>query len=80
MTQRQFSPGDVVYTFVGENLVFFEVTEYYDNKRLLGKNGDHTYCVFEKYCYSKRKNAIQGMKIYLQGFVDGLQDRVKSKK
>lgn len=61
-----YQPGDKLWAFCGENLVCFDFVEYYGDKRIIGKNGDETFCIYENHCYNNRKNAITMMKIALK--------------
>lgn len=53
--------GDTVFTFMGESIVSFEVSELIDELRLAGGDGSCTYCVYREHCYHSQEEAIQGM-------------------
>lgn len=53
--------GDIVYTFVGEKLCRFEVTDLPDDIRLHGENDQESYCMYIDCCYKSAKEAIEGM-------------------
>lgn len=67
---RKFHLGDTVYSFVGERLVHFEITDYHDPIRVIGKKGNETFCVCEDWCYLSRTEAFMGMMKYLRDIVE----------
>ena len=59
MTQLKIN--DTVYSFIGETLCQFKVTEFLDDLRLWGVNENETFCVYIKYCYPSRVEAAIGL-------------------
>ena len=54
--------GDTAYTFIGEKLCKIKITEFLDKIRVCASNKDETYCVYKKYCYPSKEEAIEGMR------------------
>ena len=63
---RAYKPGDILYSFLGEKLVEFKMIAYLNDDVIIGETDDGNLTLFEKFCYSKRHNAIVGMHIYLK--------------
>lgn len=63
---RKFEAGDILYSFLGENIVKFEVIAYLQDGIIVGKTDEGNLTLYEEYCYLQRHNAILGMKIYLK--------------
>lgn len=58
---NKFSEGDIVYTFLGENLCEMKVLYYEDDIRIAGECPDANVCVYEYFCYRTTQQAIDGM-------------------
>lgn len=66
--KKSFEPGDLVFTFLGENLCSGRVTTRYDELRIAVVDDDNHYCVFEEFCYPSKKEAVIAMQQNLTEF------------
>ena len=75
---HEFSPGDKLYTFIGEELITAKMTMRYSNRRIgAGSSGAVIYCVDEKFCYRTKEAALKGMYESLGRLMMGEQSSIK---
>jgi hypothetical protein len=61
---RCIGVGDMVYTFLGEQLLYVKITYYDINRdplRLEAEDDDNNYCLYAGDCYLLKEEAIRGM-------------------
>ena len=58
--------GNHLYTFMGERLIQFKVTDIVDEERIEGDDETNTYTFYKDHCYQKIEDAILGMLSFLE--------------
>ena len=61
---RSLGTGDMVYSFMGETLLYVRITYYdgtVDAKRLQAEDEINTYCLYTDDCYLTKEETIRGM-------------------
>ncbi len=74
-SMRRFKEGDIVYTFLGENLVRLSVIAYLQDEIIVGRNEEGNLSVYEDSCYQEKHNAMMGMRIYLDYLESAYQEK-----
>ena len=63
---NKFNSNDIVYTFMGEELVEIKVHDYLDEIRVCGATEESNVTVYAKHCHKTRDEAISAMTKYLE--------------